>query len=151
MTSQLAYTYNANKKASSPFTSLLFTSLNGRTFTRLESMSDAAYKRWKDTEWWHEGYERLWEGKSGEVVSETADEGKADEGDIVETEVAKSAQTAPQNSVVYLTADSNDELSELKEGETYIIGGICDHNRYKVCRHCISRMHPLTMSTELVL
>lgn len=41
-------------------------------------------------------------------------------------------QSAPQESVVYLTADSNDELSELKEGETYIIGGICDHNRYKV-------------------
>ncbi|KAL1721682.1 guanine-1-methyltransferase-domain-containing protein [Schizophyllum commune] len=33
--------------------------------------------------------------------------------------------------VVYLTADSEVELSELKEDETYIIGGICDHNRYK--------------------
>jgi len=33
--------------------------------------------------------------------------------------------------VIYLTADSDSELIELKEGETYIIGGICDHNRYK--------------------
>lgn len=38
---------------------------------------------------------------------------------------------APQSSVVYLTADSHDELSELREGETYIIGGIVDRNRYK--------------------
>ncbi|KAI5893630.1 uncharacterized protein SCHCODRAFT_02622319 [Schizophyllum commune H4-8] len=39
--------------------------------------------------------------------------------------------SAPQSSVVYLTADSEVELNELKEDETYIIGGICDHNRYK--------------------
>jgi tRNA (guanine9-N1)-methyltransferase len=38
--------------------------------------------------------------------------------------------------VVYLTADSSDVLEELKEGETYIIGGICDHNRYKVRGLC---------------
>ncbi|KIP10409.1 hypothetical protein PHLGIDRAFT_115531 [Phlebiopsis gigantea 11061_1 CR5-6] len=131
LTSQLAYTYNAHKKASNPFSSLLFTSLNGRTFTRLESLSDAAYKRWKDTEWWHEGYERLWEGKPSEAVSETANKSEVGEEDNVETKLAKTPQTAAQDSVVYLTADSKDELSELKAGETYIIGGICDHNRYK--------------------
>jgi len=36
-----------------------------------------------------------------------------------------------RDQVVYLTADSSEVLEELKEGETYIIGGICDHNRYK--------------------
>lgn len=40
---------------------------------------------------------------------------------------------AHRASVVYLTADSEEELIELKEGEIYVIGGICDHNRYKVC------------------
>lgn len=37
--------------------------------------------------------------------------------------------------VVYLTADSTEVLEELKEGETYVIGGLCDHNRYKVRWH----------------
>ncbi|CAE6425621.1 unnamed protein product [Rhizoctonia solani] len=37
----------------------------------------------------------------------------------------------PQESVVYLTADAEDEILELKEGETYVIGGIVDRNRYK--------------------
>lgn len=135
LTSQLAYTYNAHRKATTPFSSLLFTSLNGRTFTRLESMSDAAYKRWKDTEWWEGGYERLWESKLSEDSSEKADAVKesvgADEG-ITQPKLAKDPQTAAQGSVVYLTADSSEELSELQEGDTYIIGGIVDHNRYKV-------------------
>lgn len=39
---------------------------------------------------------------------------------------------AVQQTIVYLTADAEDELMELKASETYIIGGICDHNRYKV-------------------
>ncbi|TRM67876.1 guanine-1-methyltransferase-domain-containing protein [Schizophyllum amplum] len=44
---------------------------------------------------------------------------------------APSRASAPQPNVVYLTADSEVELSELKGDETYVIGGICDHNRYK--------------------
>ncbi|CAE6455859.1 unnamed protein product [Rhizoctonia solani] len=36
-----------------------------------------------------------------------------------------------RESVVYLTADAEDEILELKEGETYVIGGIVDRNRYK--------------------
>ncbi|CEL59470.1 tRNA (guanine(9)-N1)-methyltransferase OS=Cryptococcus neoformans var, neoformans serotype D (strain JEC21 / ATCC MYA-565) GN=TRM10 PE=3 SV=1 [Rhizoctonia solani AG-1 IB] len=37
----------------------------------------------------------------------------------------------PRESVVYLTADAEEEITELKEGETYVIGGIVDRNRYK--------------------
>lgn len=101
LTSQLAYTYSANRHAMYPF-SLFFSSLNGRTLARLESLNDAGYKRWTNTQWWQEGYEKLW----GDGVTE-------------------------QSKVVYLTADADYELLELKEDETYIIGGICDHNRYK--------------------
>ena len=103
--SQLAYTYSANRRASYPLR-LIYTSLNGRTLTRLEAMNDAGYKRWSNTEWWEEGYEKLW------------------------ADSAEQQQT--KDTVVYLTADSEHELTELTEHETYIIGGLCDHNRYKV-------------------
>ncbi|KAF8897906.1 guanine-1-methyltransferase-domain-containing protein, partial [Infundibulicybe gibba] len=99
--SQLAYTYSVNRAAAFPFR-LLYTGLSGRTFARLERMSDAGYKRWTHTEWWHDGYDRLWK----------------EDPDVRE-------------SVVYLTADADEELAELDPGTTYIIGGICDHNRYK--------------------
>ncbi|KAL0580520.1 tRNA (guanine(9)-N(1))-methyltransferase [Marasmius crinis-equi] len=108
LTSQLAYTYSGNRNASFPF-SLLYTSLSGRTHDRLEAMNDAAYKRWSHTEWWHEGYEKLWISTldSDDVLSDMKEK------------------------VVYLTADSDEELAELKPEEIYIIGGIVDHNRYK--------------------
>ncbi|KAG6841822.1 hypothetical protein C0991_006229 [Blastosporella zonata] len=123
--SQLAYTYSANRNAAYPF-SLVYTSLHGRTFTRLESMNDAGYKRWANTEWWREGYERIWQPPQNAEASEMP----------AEAEASTSAAAAPsqqdvRQTVVYLTADSEEELTELKPEETYIIGGICDHNRYK--------------------
>ncbi|KAK7049742.1 tRNA (guanine(9)-N(1))-methyltransferase [Paramarasmius palmivorus] len=111
LTSQLAYTYSANRNVSFPF-SLIYTSLNGRTLTRLEAMNDAAYKRWSHTEWWQEGYEKIWSTKADEGVQENVNE-------------------SVKASVVYLTADSDEELTELNPEEVYIIGGIVDRNRYK--------------------
>jgi len=121
LTSQLAYTYSANRKAVRPFEQLLFTSLNGKTLARLESLSNAGYKRWIGTAWWSDSYERLW--KEGEP--------EVDENEAHETPASNPEPKTNSQNVVYLTADSSEELTELKEGETYIIGGICDHNRYK--------------------
>lgn len=91
--------------------------MDKRTRKRLDSLSDAAYKRWDRTEWWEEGYDRLWS-----------------EADVDAVALPKGTQRSKseKGAVVYLTADASDELEDLKEGETYIIGGICDHNRYKV-------------------
>ncbi|TBU43295.1 guanine-1-methyltransferase-domain-containing protein [Dichomitus squalens] len=139
LTGQLAYTYSVNKKAVHPFSSLLFTGIDGRTKARMDGMSDAAYKRWVGAEWWEESYERLWEGKSnsGEGTQEDKEDEATEAGG---TEGKKGQKKRPRKqepsraekaTVVYLTADSEEELTELKEGETYIIGGIVDHNRYK--------------------
>ncbi|KZT70331.1 hypothetical protein DAEQUDRAFT_750450 [Daedalea quercina L-15889] len=174
LTSQLAYTYSANRKAEQPFEHLLFTSLSGRTLSRMESMSNAAYKRWVNAEFWSEGYERLWEqseatnkegSTSNPFLTAEGEATRTKAQDLLEESVGqqvsienkealattdaaddsgqhtarlrngkgkeKPPSSAPKESVVYLTADSQDELTELKEGETYIIGGIVDHNRYK--------------------
>ncbi|KAH9179746.1 guanine-1-methyltransferase-domain-containing protein [Lactarius sanguifluus] len=124
--SQLAYVYSTNRRSPNPFRSLLFTSLNGQTLSRLEKLNDAGYKRWTGTEWWLESYHKLWTRNPTEAVPKDGE---------VECEDSKSdeqpEQPVSRDQVVYLTADSSEVLEELKEGETYIIGGICDHNRYK--------------------
>lgn len=102
--SQLAYTYSANRNHGFPFR-LVFTSLSGKTKERLESTSDSAHKRWANAEWWEGGYEGLWSDKEDKLVA--------------------------KENVVYLTADAEEELTELRPEKVYIIGGIVDHNRYK--------------------
>ncbi|KAF5321087.1 hypothetical protein D9619_000558 [Psilocybe cf. subviscida] len=164
--SQLAYTYSANRNAAYPF-SLIFTSLNGRTYERLESLGDASYKRWPSAQWTSEGYEKLWgnaefpvpSGATATARPPPTQSDSATPTDMIapftgpentrtdsvsqpvadlNSEAVASASTQPNAppklakcSVVYLTADTEDELTELRPDETYIIGGIVDHNRYK--------------------
>jgi tRNA (guanine9-N1)-methyltransferase len=118
--SQLAYTYSANGGAGFPF-SLLFSSLSGKTAEKLSATNDAAYRRWSNTEWWDQGYQKLWQ--------QTTSTGN---GQVSERSSSGSADCAEQSSVIYLTADSEYELEEIKPDEIYVIGGLCDHNRYKV-------------------
>ncbi|KAJ3863467.1 guanine-1-methyltransferase-domain-containing protein [Lentinula novae-zelandiae] len=115
--SQLAYTYSANRNASYPFT-LLCTSLNGRTRDRLEAINDGAYKRWTHTEWWENSYDCLW---SSPGASSSTREASLPQADL----------DVQKQKIVYLTADSGEEIEELKPGETYIIGALVDRNRYK--------------------
>lgn len=73
---------------------------------RLKQRFDGAlsdYKNWKDI--------NFLEDKSFEDLINESDNGK--------------------DSFVYLTADTEEELTELEAGKTYIIGGIVDKNRHK--------------------
>ena len=97
-------------------------------------------------EWWSEGYEQLWlrpylhesqgHQPSGESITPTNKSGSPSPNPLSLSGRTNEEKNPPanalQDSVVYLTADSEQELLELKPDETYIIGGICDHNRYKV-------------------
>jgi len=130
MSDKLAYVYSTNRHSPNPFRSLLFTSLNGRTLSRLEKLNDAGYKRWAGTEWWSESYDELWMRGPTEVVP-GHDEEVGSEDSRSDEKPEQLPIPVPRDRVVYLTADSSEVLEELKEGETYIIGGICDHNRYK--------------------
>lgn len=184
LTSQLAYTYSANRKAEQPFEHLLFTSLDGRTQARMDGMSDAAYKRWHNAEFWSESYEQLWKQSDTVDIATAGVHSLSSESDVAEVsesarvgqysadgEAAREANdaitedseqnprsdsrrqhppsSAPKDSIIYLTADSPDELTELKEGETYIIGGIVDHNRYKVRPASMSSPHYWLMKPGL--
>lgn len=102
----------------------MFTSLNGKTKQRLDAINDAGYRRWSRTEWWEEGYDRLWIAPS-QLPQSPCEETNTQGGITLPAQVDR-------KKIIYLTADSSKELFELDEGETYIIGGICDHNRYKV-------------------
>ncbi|KAG8700336.1 tRNA (guanine(9)-N(1))-methyltransferase [Ceratobasidium sp. 394] len=178
--SQLAYTYASHRRTRTPFTGLLFTSLNGRALKHLDGINDGSYRRWKGVEWWTEDIDGLWNPPAG--AEQQAEEAATDEPaptngniDAISEQAATEATSPPaavhveptgdaelvldtpapvpsvrgkprrprnqpaaqprsscsRESVVYLTADAEDELLELQEGETYIIGGIVDRNRYK--------------------
>ncbi|CUA70259.1 tRNA (guanine(9)-N1)-methyltransferase [Rhizoctonia solani] len=176
--SQLAYTYAAHRRTRTPFGSLLFTGLNGRSRKQLDNTNDASYRRWKYTEWWEEDIDGLWnpptilpkEPPETEESVETSGEPtktpiKLEPTAAPELTPAAGSEPAttnpeavspstpsaglkqrrapkldptpqvrsacPRESVIYLSADAEDEILELKEGETYVIGGIVDRNRYK--------------------
>jgi hypothetical protein len=167
--SQLAYTYSANRKQGFPF-DLLYTSVDGRTFTRLESTGNASYKRWAHTEWWNHGFEHLWKAlpasaSTSEAPRELEDspappstedaqnpKGNPAHNTQSTSDVPKTPHTVAKENVVYLTADSDQELLQLHPHETYIIGGICDHNRYKVCLHLLPpSMSLIQLGAESVL
>ncbi|KAH6914780.1 guanine-1-methyltransferase-domain-containing protein [Coprinopsis sp. MPI-PUGE-AT-0042] len=151
--SQLAYTYSTNRLANFPF-SLTFSSLDGRTCERMDSIGDASHRRWSKTEWWTEGLERLWSDSpaavsSSEIASGTALAGEGP-GPSSGTAAKFPFEGLPSSEdirqkVVYLTADCDEELTELKPDEIYVIGGIVDHNRYK--NLCLNKAKELGVRT----
>jgi len=113
---QLAYVYASNRRAEVPFTQIVCTRLDGQTEAKLQGTSNGAHMRWKDVHWFNKGYEDIW------VEDSTQQEASPS---------SNLALPLLKEKMVYLTADSTEVLSELKEDEVYILGGICDHNRYK--------------------
>lgn len=160
--SQLSFTYGTNRRATKPFTHLLHTSVNGRTKDWLDSLQNSDYLRWRGVDWWSKGYEYLWEeGDPGLLTLEEPElkpEPELAPGCTTAAGLPKqrprrqkvpSSHKCDRSTVVYLTADAEEEITELKEGETYIIGGIVDRNRYKVSRAACATVTTGTLTQEL--
>jgi tRNA (guanine9-N1)-methyltransferase len=130
MASQLGYVYSANRLAEIPFRTILHTSFSPESSPRLwEKMLKTKREVWNRCYWTEAGIDRLAE-KFGEssTSGSTAPAGPGSQLELPET-------ISPEtHSLVYLSADAEEELETLAENEIYIIGGIVDKNRYKV-RH----------------
>jgi tRNA (guanine9-N1)-methyltransferase len=83
--------------------SLHVSSFNGRLRERAENTLKGQHLLWKEITF-------------AEAPYEVTEKDKTDNGDLV-----------------YLTADSDNTIETLEPGKKYIIGGIVDRNRHKVC------------------
>jgi tRNA (guanine9-N1)-methyltransferase len=138
MNTQLSYCHSVNRKSENPL-HLLYSSFNGRLKSRMDNFGKT-HENWKGVEWWEEGYEKLWEG----FASETAANEEEVEGGVETNAVASSSKiligheagkpraASIKSDVIYLTGDSPNILTSFEAGKTYILGGIVDHNRYKL-------------------
>lgn len=107
------------------------------------------WRRWKRvTIYPHGGIESLLSPKSQANAEPTSSESATD---IASTslsnrhfapeETRQALHRIPLSDAIYLTADTDDTLTSLEPGKTYIIGGIVDKNRYKgLCRAKADRL-----------
>jgi tRNA (guanine9-N1)-methyltransferase len=114
MDSQLSFSYSVNRLSALPFSALIHSSASTTTSPRLLGrLVERNIDKWSRCHWYPDLLESL-------VKQFQAEDGEPPTG------LRKGQQ------LVYLSADSEKELSTLSEDEVYIIGGIVDRNRYKV-------------------
>lgn len=108
---------------------LAVASFGGRLKERYDGILAEQYKNWKGVRFFSEDFvgvaEKAKEWMEKQPISEIAGalpKPTADTGD---------EPSAPEGEVVYLTADSDETVTELKPYSTYIIGGLVDKNRHK--------------------
>ena len=151
MASQLGFLYSANRTSEKPFETILQTSFGPSASPRLwETMKGREWARWNRMSWREQGLEEVAQALSGLAASaeHTAQNGDAPSEEIEQGQAEEAAgvdeqkrtlsgpilppTVRPDHTLVYLSADSDEELTTLREDEIYIVGGIVDRNRYKV-------------------
>ncbi|BEJ18066.1 hypothetical protein CspHIS471_0703430 [Cutaneotrichosporon sp. HIS471] len=137
MVSQLTYVYAANRTAKCPVSTVLHTSFSPETSPRLwDKMARAQWHRWNRMFFWAGGVDalstRMVEEREKEVTEEMPVKSKPT-CDVPSSEDLSDPHLPfpASRQLVYLSADAEEELSTLSEGEVYIIGGIVDRNRHK--------------------
>lgn len=138
MVGQIGYVYSANRLSERPFKSVLHTSCSPTAAPRIwEKMQKTKYDKWTRCFWYGQGIEDLSRrfGESSTAATTTAGRGgESEEMDLPSGISPKSHQ------LIYLSADSDNELETLSENDIYIIGGIVDRNRYKVSLTCYTAL-----------
>jgi tRNA (guanine9-N1)-methyltransferase len=132
MASQLGYVYSANRLAERPFQTILHTSFSPASSPRLwEKMLKTKREVWNRCYWTEGGIDRLAQKFGQSSKSTSAPEPAQGPSDDPSLSLPETISPGT-HSLVYLSADAEEELETLKENEIYIIGGIVDKNRHKV-------------------
>lgn len=122
MEKQITRCYADNRQAQQRCR-LVVSGLNGRLARRFEANGNM-HTRWTKVKFFGRPYlVDLPQGASDAERSASAHKLGESRYDVVDS--------IPHNSLTYLSADAEETLTTLEEGQTYIIGGIVDHNRYK--------------------
>lgn len=130
MASQLSFLYSFNRTAAKPFATVLHTSASDTSSPRLwPKLLQANCQQWTRSFWWSEGVDQL--ARTLSVAPDSSAASVATEEDA-QAGPSLPPRLTPEHKLVYLSADSEEELDTLREDEVYVIGGIVDRNRYKV-------------------
>lgn len=116
LSNQITRAYSANRR-SNHFAKIEVTSFNKRLESRFKiGLSDAHHDNWPNFE--------FLPTEEGIIKGDNVDKSK----------------------MVYLTADTEDDLETLEAGMTYIVGGIVDKNRHKEL--CLNKAKELGITTK---
>ncbi|GAC95971.1 likely tRNA guanine methyltransferase [Pseudozyma hubeiensis SY62] len=120
---------------------------NNRIGQAMDGKLRGVWRRWKRvTIYKHGGIESLLSSPSEDAAAATASSAAISQPVIngrhfPPEETRQALHRIPISDAIYLTADTDDTLTALEPGKTYIIGGIVDKNRYKgLCRAKADRL-----------
>lgn len=135
LSSQVTRSYSDNKNARFR-AHIAISSFGGHLKERFEGLLEGMYKSWRGVRFLETDFvdvsqqAKAWMSAPDGGVLEGAFSKYADDDDAANLEELKS-----KGEVVYLSAEAEDTLEELKPYSTYIIGGLVDKNREKGLCH----------------